>query len=98
VQGLFKLGYKIAISKEKIIQEIEKVRQEGFFDIGQKSHFGIRVTKKLASYYLGWDEDIGKFFNESEGYTRFSRLKTPGRSWREDFGRLLFGARKTGEL
>jgi hypothetical protein len=95
---VLKKSYGLVVSEQKIKQEIDKIRQEGFFDVGQKSHFGIRVTKKLADYYVGREEDWDTFHRETDGFKRFSQYAgKPGRGWREDMGKLLFAADKEQE-
>ncbi len=94
-----KKSYGVVVPEQKIKQEIDKIRQECFFDVGQKSHFGIRVTKKLADYYVGQEEDWETFYRETDGFKRFSQNGGKrGRGWREDMGKLLFAANKEQDL
>lgn len=90
---MLKKSYGVEVSEQKIKQEIDKIRQEGFFDVGQKSHFGIRVTKKLADYYVGREEDWDTFYRETDGFKRFSQYAgKPGRGWKEDLWKLCMEA------
>jgi hypothetical protein len=78
--------YGIEVSEELVEQETKKLLDEGFFDLGPKSDYGVRVKKKLAEYCKSDGQDL----NEIE-VMDLSSLKQiqMGISWIDDFFRLI---------
>jgi len=66
VKSFLESAYGIKLAENRIKEEIEKIRQEGFFDIGLKHHYGIKVTRKLARLQDKWVEKILDLHNKIE--------------------------------
>ncbi len=49
VKRSFEESYGINIPTQKIEKEIERMKQEGFFTVGRKNLYGIRISKKMES-------------------------------------------------
>jgi len=79
--------------EQQIRQEIEKLRQESFFDVGQKSLFGIRIKKKLAVYCTNPAQNWDEIESETGEITLSSLHKIKAKtSLNDDLFRLLLEA------
>ena len=66
VKYIFESGYGIKLPGDIVGNEIQKMRQQGFFDIGLKHHYGIRVAKKLAQLHENWIQEMVNFYDKIE--------------------------------
>ena len=89
-----KFKYCIDVLEDSIREEAEKLQEEGFFDIGQKSLVGIRVKKKLADFYLSPGQDLNEI--DELNLATIKKIKM-GISWNDDFFRLLNEAHQLKE-
>lgn len=89
-----KFKYGIDVLEDLMREEAEKLWEEGFFDVGQKSLVGIRVKEKLADYYLSPGQDSNEI--EELNLATIKKIKM-GVSWKSDFFRLLYEAQQLKE-
>jgi DNA-binding HxlR family transcriptional regulator len=78
--------YGIEVPEKLVEQETSKLLEEGFFDIGPKNIYGVRVKQKLAEYYKNDGQNLNEI--ETLDLNTIKQIEM-GVSWIDDFFRLL---------